>query len=80
MPQDSGDSARQPLVLRHHAQDNTHGSQTVDGGSQAIVGPSTGSGSRQTIVQQHIKDSHCHRGDPLTQTQGDGKVFKARGA
>ena len=71
-------SVAQPLVLRHHAQDNTHSSQTVDGGSQAIAALDPVA-LTPDIVQQHIKDCHCHRGDPLTQTQGNGKVFKTRG-
>lgn len=31
------------------------------------------------IVEQHIKDCHRNRGDPLAQTQGNGVVFKPRG-
>ena len=53
--------------------------QTVDGGSQAIAALDPVA-LTPDIVQQHIKDCHCHRGDPLTQTQGNGKVFKTRGA
>ena len=56
----------QPLVLRHHAQDNTHGSQTVDGGSQAIVALDPVA-LTPDIVQQHIKD----REDTITEEDAD---------
>ena len=69
----------EPLVLRHHAKDDAHGSQPVDGSGQALL-PLDPVALTPHIVEQHIKNCHRDRGDPLAESQGHGVVFQTRGA
>ena len=69
----------QPLVLRHHAQRNAHGSQSVHRGGQLLLSLDL-IALTPDVVEQHIEHGHGDRGNPFAQSQRYGEVFKPCGA
>ena len=69
----------EPLVLGHHAEGHPGRRQAPDRGGQAVFAADLIPGPPD-VVEQHIKDGHGHRGDPLAQAQGHGVILQAGGA
>ena len=69
----------EPLVLGHHAEGHPGRRQAPDCRGQAVFAADLIPGPPD-VVEQHIKDGHGHRGDPLAQAQGHGVILQAGGA